>query len=124
MNIVITGASKGIGKAIGEKFAANGYSVFLCARHEESLKETVAGIRSKNPAVEVHYKTCDVSIKAEVKAFADWVLSKAGTIDVLINNAGIICDTSITDLGNTTALRATLETNVLGADFVLVRLSV
>lgn len=88
MNIVITGASKGIGKAIGEKFGAKGYSVYLCARHEAALKQAAEEILSKNPSVEVHYKTCDVAVKAEVKSFADWVLAKAKQVDVLINNAG------------------------------------
>ena len=37
MNIVITGASKGIGKAIAEKFAADGHSLFLCSRSEKQL---------------------------------------------------------------------------------------
>jgi short-subunit dehydrogenase len=88
MNIVITGASKGIGKSIAEKFAANGYSVFLCARSEAPLKELAEKLYRDNPGIDVHYKTCDVSLKKEVKDFADWVLSKTGHVDVLINNAG------------------------------------
>ena len=88
MNIVITGASKGIGKAIAEKFAANGYSLFLCARNEKELAEAAAGIAQNFPSIEVHYKTCDVSKKQQLKQFADWIHSKASAADVLVNNAG------------------------------------
>jgi short-subunit dehydrogenase len=88
MNIVITGASKGIGKAIAEKFAANGYSLFLCARTEGELSETADTIAQKFPDIKVEYRTCDVSKKSELRAFADWILDKTQQIDVLINNAG------------------------------------
>jgi short-subunit dehydrogenase len=97
MNIVVTGASKGIGKAISEKFAANGYSVFLCARSEKTLKETAQEISEKNPSIQVHHKTCDVSKKDEVKQFAGWVLSQTTHVDVLINNAGIFIQGSVHD---------------------------
>lgn len=88
MNIVITGASKGIGKAIAEKFAANGYSLFLCARHEKELADTAALISQNFPSIEVHHKTCDVSKKQQLKQFADWIHSKTPAADVLVNNAG------------------------------------
>jgi short-subunit dehydrogenase len=88
MNIVITGASKGIGKAIAEKFAGNGYDLFLCARHEEPLKELAQKLTTQHK-IKAHYKTCDVGIKSEVKLFADWVLSKTEQPNILINNAGI-----------------------------------
>lgn len=88
MNIVVTGASQGIGKAIAEKFASNGYSVFLCARREEPLAELADELRSEHPGIRALYKTCDVSSKEEVQKFADWVLSQTNEIDVLVNNAG------------------------------------
>jgi short-subunit dehydrogenase len=88
MNIVITGASKGIGKAIAEKFAAGGYSLFLCARHEETLTAVAKEIAGKNPGISVHHKTCDVASKEEVRAFADFVLQTDGHADILVNNAG------------------------------------
>lgn len=88
MNIVITGASKGIGKAIAEKFAANGYSLFLCARNEKELTDTATVISQNYPTIEVHYKTCDVSNKQQLKQFADWIHTKTHAADVLVNNAG------------------------------------
>jgi short-subunit dehydrogenase len=88
MNIVITGASKGIGKAIAEKFAAGGYSLFLCARHEEELAAVSKEISEKNPKINVRYQPCDVSKKEEVRAFADFVLQHNGQANILVNNAG------------------------------------
>ncbi|HUQ67370.1 MAG TPA: SDR family oxidoreductase [Flavitalea sp.] len=88
MNIVITGASKGIGKAIAEKFAANGYSLFLCARNEQDLAETSRKIADSFPNIKVGYKACDVSKKNELKAFAAWIHTQAAAVDVLVNNAG------------------------------------
>jgi len=88
MNIVITGASKGIGKAIAEKFAANGYALFLCSRNEKDLAETAGQISQKFPGITVDYKTCDVSKKTELKAFAEWIYSKTNAADILVNNAG------------------------------------
>src|SRR5688500_8816491 len=88
MNIVITGASKGIGKAIAEKFGANGYSLFLCSRNENELAKTSAEISQKFPAIKVDYKSCDVSKKNQLKEFAHWVLSKTASVNVLVNNAG------------------------------------
>ena len=51
MNVVITGGSKGIGKAVASKFAASGYDVFLCARNADRLKETAMVIEQNNPSV-------------------------------------------------------------------------
>ncbi len=88
MNIVITGASKGIGKAIAQKFAGNGYSLYLCARTEGPLKTLAESLIVTYPSINVYYRTCDVSVKEEVQSFASWILSKTDTIDVLVNNAG------------------------------------
>jgi short-subunit dehydrogenase len=89
MNIVITGASKGIGKAIAQKFAAGGYSLYLCARNENDLEKLSRELIADNAAGAVEYKSCDVSKKQEVKKFADWINTKGIDVDILVNNAGI-----------------------------------
>ena len=88
MNVVITGASKGIGKAIATGFAAEGNHLFLCARNEVDLYNTVAELQVKYPDSTISAKAADVSDKTEVIKFGEWVLDKAGAVDVLINNAG------------------------------------
>ena len=86
MNIVITGASKGMGKAMAEKFSAAGNTLFICSRNERELAQAAKEITEKyNNSVE--YLAVDLSKKDQVLQFADWILGK-NTPDVLINNAG------------------------------------
>ncbi len=95
MNVVITGASKGIGKAIATGFAAEGNHLFLCARNEVDLYNTVAELQVKYPDSTISAMTADVSGKNEVIKFGEWVLNKAGAVDVLINNAGLFLPGSV-----------------------------
>src|ERR1700712_3726821 len=88
MNIIITGASKGIGKAIAEIFAAQGHTLFICSRNEVNLYKTVESLLGLYPNATIHAKPTDMANQKEVKAFADWVISKTNSVDILINNAG------------------------------------
>jgi short-subunit dehydrogenase len=88
MNIIITGASRGIGKAIATAFAAEGASLFLCARDKQVLDDAAAGIRAKYPKSTIHTMAADLSKKEDVAAFGKWVLKTATSIDILVNNAG------------------------------------
>lgn len=88
MNVVITGANKGIGKAIAIKFASCGYNLFLCARNLELLNETALEIQAKYPSVKIKVKSVDLSEKSEVISFAEWCLHHA-IPDILVNNAGV-----------------------------------
>jgi short-subunit dehydrogenase len=87
MNIVITGAARGIGKAIAEAFAAEGNVVFLCARNEATLTETANEIRSKNSTSTIYSFVADLSLQKNADAFAAFCLNIA-VPDVLVNNAG------------------------------------
>jgi len=86
MNVVITGASKGLGKAFAKQFAG-GNTLFLCARNGQQLNDTAAAIKAQFPSCTIHTKVVDMSIKAEVLAFGNWCL-QFGIPDILINNAG------------------------------------
>lgn len=88
MNVIITGASKGIGKAIAEQFAAQGAHLFICARNEVNLYKTIEELQTKYPAAIVKGKPFDLSRKEEVKAFGTWCL-EYGVPDILVNNAGV-----------------------------------
>jgi short-subunit dehydrogenase len=88
MNVIITGASKGIGKAIAEIFAANGHSLFLCSRGEVALYKTMEELVTKFPASTIKANPFDLSKKEEAIAFGNWCLS-FDVPDILINNAGL-----------------------------------
>ena len=87
MNVVITGASRGIGKAIAEVFAAEGNTLFLCARNNTRLEETVTELKQRYPSGVIHSMAADISEKKATDAFGEWCLN-TGVPDILINNAG------------------------------------
>lgn len=93
-SILVTGGTKGIGKAILMKFAANGYDVFTCSRSEQDLMRLKKEVEGNYFGRKVYIKQADLSKKEEVKSFADFV--KKETIpDVLVNNTGIFIPGSI-----------------------------
>jgi short-subunit dehydrogenase len=87
MLAVITGASRGMGKAMALKFAKAGYDLLLCSRTMTTLETTRGIILKAAPERQVHLFAADLSIKEEVQKFADYCNS-FGTADILINNAG------------------------------------
>jgi short-subunit dehydrogenase len=87
MNVVITGGSKGMGKAMAERFASVKNNIFICSRNEEELAKT-AGELTKNYGNVVKYYAADLSDKNEVIKFAKWIADQNIAIDILINNAG------------------------------------
>ncbi|MFZ4059140.1 MAG: SDR family oxidoreductase [Ferruginibacter sp.] len=88
MNIVITGASKGIGKAIAHAFAATGANLYCCARGAVNLYKMVEELQVYYPNANINAMPADVSSANGAKEFASWVIQKAGNVDVLVNNAG------------------------------------
>lgn len=87
MNIVITGGSKGMGKAMAEKFAAAKNNIFICSRSEQQLAETANELDKKYEG-KIEYFAADLSKKNEVLSFANWLSEKNIQTDILINNAG------------------------------------
>ena len=83
--VVITGASSGIGKALAEKYASEGWNLVLAARRIERLEE----LKKQFPQVEVLALKTDVTIESDCKNLIDKTLGKFGRIDIFINNAGI-----------------------------------
>lgn len=116
MLIVITGSSKGLGKAIAEAFAIAGNTLLLCARNEKELLETAADIRSKFPSSIVYTKQADLSVRKDVIEFADWCLTK-GKIDIIVNNAGRFLPGSVHNEPDG-ILEEMIETNLYSAYYL------
>ncbi|MBO9726996.1 MAG: SDR family oxidoreductase [Chitinophaga sp.] len=95
MNAVITGASKGIGKAIAEKLALEGFNVAICARNAATLEMAKADIQQQNPAVTVLAEVVDMEDKSQVLAFAEKIKFTFPAVDILVNNAGIFVPGSL-----------------------------
>ncbi|MGA7395091.1 MAG: 3-oxoacyl-ACP reductase FabG [Terrimicrobiaceae bacterium] len=93
--VVITGASRGIGKGIAKRFADEGASLVLAA-NEASVDAVAEEFRAAG-AKAISY-VCDVTNKAEVDGLYDQALSKFGKIDVSIQNAGVITIARIEEL--------------------------
>lgn len=87
-NVIITGASQGIGKGIAEKYASEGYNLFLCSRNEERLLKSADDIKQINKSTQVSVFAADLGKKEQAKAFGRWILDQHFFIDILINNAG------------------------------------
>lgn len=113
MNCIITGATKGIGKACAEYFAMKGFNLAICARTETELRALASEINSKY-SVQVFQKACDISKKNEVKDFGKFCFTKFNNIDILINNAGIFLPGNFLDEADGT-LETLIETNLYSA---------
>jgi len=85
--VIVTGASSGIGEAVAREFARNGSKVVLAARSEEKLSEIVNEIRSNG--FEASFVTTDVSREEDCRKLVEFTVEKYGTVNILINNAGI-----------------------------------
>src|SRR5688500_12160087 len=84
---VITGASKGIGKAIARGLAAEGVHIVMMARGKEALEQTAEQVR-REQGVRVLAVPADIRDAAAVKAAADAAKAEFGTVHIVVNNAG------------------------------------
>lgn len=111
-NIVVTGASRGIGLATALVLARAGNTVFAAMRNPAAAPELAeTAMRESLP---VHIVTMDVDVDASVESAFAQIFSSAGHIDVLVNNAGIERNGSIEELP-LAEFRAVMETNYFGA---------
>ncbi len=87
---IVTGGSKGLGKAITAELMAEGASVVICSRHADELEATAAELTKQAPAGAgtVTALTCDVTDPDQVSAFIDEAAAALDGLDILVNNAG------------------------------------
>jgi short-subunit dehydrogenase len=89
MNVVITGASRGLGKAIAWQFARHGHNLYLTSRSEVALYHAVEALMMVYPDITIKAKAFDLKEKEQAQAFGKWLLNGNMPIDVLVNNAGL-----------------------------------
>jgi len=87
--IVITGGTKGIGRALVEVFASNGWDVVTCSRNEKSLRQLKDSIEKENEGVQIYYQAADLSEKEQTENFVRFVNGINRPVQVLINNTGV-----------------------------------
>ena len=94
---LITGASRGIGRAVAEAFALEGFDVFAVARTQDRLSEMQQAFSAAFPAQKLHTQAADLSEKAQAEAIAEKVLKLKRHIDILVNNSGAFISSTLLD---------------------------
>jgi short-subunit dehydrogenase len=98
MNCIITGASRGLGRSIAERFAAGGFDLYLCSRDGDRLAEARKELMDGyHPRIAVHIKATDMAVKTQALEFGQWLLDAGVAVDVLVNNAGQFVPGSVHD---------------------------
>lgn len=116
-NVLITGASSGIGKAIAYEFARNGDNLILCARRLEKLEEIKKDLTEKYN-ININIYKLDVTNYDEVNEITNKILSDVKNIDILINNAGLALGLSKLYENDIAEINQMIDTNIKGLLYV------
>ncbi|MEO6521648.1 MAG: SDR family oxidoreductase [Mucilaginibacter sp.] len=111
-NVIITGATKGMGRAIAIAFAKQGLNIAVCSRNNEELLLLQDELKKINPGIRIIIRQTDASRKEEVMAFAGLAEQELGFISVIVNNVGIYEPSSILDDEDDTFTRL-MNTNLM-----------
>ncbi len=114
---VITGGSKGIGRAIVKKFASLGFDIATCARNQNDLNDLKHEIESNNGDIKCDVVSTDLGQKQGVKVFTEFVKSLDNPVNVLVNNVGIYLPGQIYN-EEENVLQKLLNINLLSAYYV------
>lgn len=97
LTALITGASRGIGFAVAQKFAQNGINlVLVCKNNIDRLNNIAQELKNKYN-VKVFCFKCDLSSKSDIDALYNFAMSNVDKVDILVNNAGICIDKEVND---------------------------
>ena len=88
MNVIITGATKGMGRAIAEKFAGEGYNLTVCARSKEDLEGMKKEFSERFPDILVEITVADIGDVEQIKNFGREILESGFIPEIIVNNAG------------------------------------
>ena len=112
---IITGGSRGLGKATAIAFAKEGIDVAITGRNEKALKETVSELEAIG--VKATYAIFDVGNYEDVKTGIKSIIDTLGTVDILVNNAGVAAFGTFNDM-EVSAWSQIIQTNVMGMYYV------
>jgi 3-oxoacyl-[acyl-carrier protein] reductase len=113
---LVTGGTRGIGRAIARRLAGEGFSVAISGHTDESVRRGVAALAAEG--VRVRGRGADATREEDQKRLVEWVVAELGRLDVLVNNAGI-GDFERVDRLSPERFRRVLETNLFGPYFTI-----
>ena len=114
---VISGGTKGIGKALVQRFAQDGFDIITCSRNQAALDALEVEIQESFPGVRVFTRKSDLSLKAEVNDFVKYIVAKKSHIHVLINNTGVFFPGQISEEPDG-QLESMINTNLYSAYYL------
>ncbi len=114
-NALITGGSQGLGRAIAEAFVREGANLVICARDARTLGQTGDELRKlAAPGQKILEQACDVSSEAQVNELAAFALAELGSLQILVNNAGIYGPMGPTESVSLEEWKRAIEINLYG----------
>lgn len=113
--VFITGASRGLGFAVACGLVRAGAALAFCARTEESVEKGLAAYKENN--ITAYGYACDITDEAKIKETVALVEKEAGPVNILINNAGIINRTPLTEM-DAAEFRKVIDVDLTGAFIV------
>jgi 3-oxoacyl-[acyl-carrier protein] reductase len=111
MNAIITGATKGIGRALALHLAANNYNLALCARNANEVEIFIKELSAIYPTLSFYGCTADLANPSAVTAFGAFALERLEIVDLLVNNAGLFMPSGLLDEASD-ALERQMQVNV------------
>lgn len=117
MNAIVTGATKGMGRAIVMELAANNYNITFCARDENQVQAFLDELRKGYPHLLFFGMRADMEDSSDVSGFAEFAARNFGQVDVLINNAGLYIPSELMN-EDERCLQRQMQVNVFAPHFL------